>query len=156
MVLFGSLLNQFVSSFTHAMCFQNSHVMQIDSLTFQQGFDQQIQWIRDIYFVFNLQESNIKIYVGVKIQLMVIFLSIQNFELVARTRLLRWNSGGSDDTAHLQLLLLKIRSVRMLQTIIVWSGSLVCQWLFSPAWDAVTLTLDVGFICPFVVIDPTD
>jgi hypothetical protein len=29
-------------------------------------------------------------------------------------------------------------------------------WLFSPAWDAVTLTLDVGFICPFVVIDPTD
>jgi hypothetical protein len=22
--------------------------------------------------------------------------------------------------------------------------------------DAVTLTLDVGFICPFVVIDPTD
>jgi hypothetical protein len=23
-------------------------------------------------------------------------------------------------------------------------------------WDAVTLTLDVGFICPFVVIDPTD
>jgi hypothetical protein len=29
-------------------------------------------------------------------------------------------------------------------------------WLFSPAWDAVTLTLDVGFICPSVVIDPTD
>jgi hypothetical protein len=28
--------------------------------------------------------------------------------------------------------------------------------LFFPAWDAVELTLDVGFICPFVVIDPTD
>ena len=37
---------------------------------------------------------------------------------------------------------------------IVCSRPLV--WLFSPAWDAVTLTLDVGFICPFVVIDPTD
>ena len=61
--------------------------------------------------------------------------------------------GSMDDTAFLPLLLLKIRSVRMLDTI-VCSESLV--WLFSPAWDAVTLTLDVGFICPFVVIDPTD
>jgi hypothetical protein len=41
----------------------------------------------------------------------------------------------------------------MLDTV-VYSGPLV--WLFSPAWDAVTLTLDVGFICLFVVIDPTD
>jgi hypothetical protein len=41
----------------------------------------------------------------------------------------------------------------MLDTI-VCSEPLV--WLFSPAWDAVTLTLDVGFICPFVVIDPAD
>jgi hypothetical protein len=31
---------------------------------------------------------------------------------------------------------------------------LVC--LFSPAWDAIILTQDIGFICPFVVIDPTD
>jgi hypothetical protein len=29
-------------------------------------------------------------------------------------------------------------------------------WPFSPAWDAVIFTLDVGFICPFVVIDPTN
>ena len=29
-------------------------------------------------------------------------------------------------------------------------------WLFCPAWDAVELTLQVGFICSFVVIDPTD
>ena len=29
-------------------------------------------------------------------------------------------------------------------------------WLFSPACDAVQLTRKVGFICPFVVIDPTD
>ena len=29
-------------------------------------------------------------------------------------------------------------------------------WLFSPVGDAVELTLKVGFICPFVVIDSTD
>ena len=49
--------------------------------------------------------------------------------------------------------LLKIRSVRILDTI-VCSETLL--WLFCPAWDAVELTLKVGFICPFVVIDPTD
>ena len=35
-----------------------------------------------------------------------------------------------------------------------WKGFLLL--LFSPAWDAVQLTLQVGFICPFVVIDPSD
>ena len=29
-------------------------------------------------------------------------------------------------------------------------------WLFSPAWDAVKLTLKAGFICPFVINDPTN
>ena len=29
-------------------------------------------------------------------------------------------------------------------------------WLFTLAWDAFVLTLDIGFICPFVVIDPGD
>ncbi len=71
----------------------------------------------------------------------------------SRTRLIRWFNGGSNDTALLPLLLLKIKSFRMLDTI-VCSEPLV--WLFSLAWDAVILTLDVGFICPFVVIDPTD
>ena len=33
------------------------------------------------------------------------------------------------------------------------SGALI--WLFSPAWDAVELTLKAGFICLFVVDDPT-
>ena len=33
------------------------------------------------------------------------------------------------------------------------SGALI--WLFSPAWDAAKLTLKVGFICPFVVDDPS-
>jgi hypothetical protein len=64
-----------------------------------------------------------------------------------------WFNVGSDDAVLLPLLLLKVRSVRMLDTN-VCSEPLV--WLFSPAWDAVILTLDVGFICPFVVIDPTD
>ncbi len=32
---------------------------------FSKNFDQQIQWIRDILFVFDFQESRIKIYVGV-------------------------------------------------------------------------------------------
>ena len=49
--------------------------------------------------------------------------------------------------------LLKIRSVRILDTVICYETLL---WLFSPAWDAVILTLQVGFIRPFVVIDPTD
>jgi hypothetical protein len=74
-------------------------------------------------------------------------------KLVARTRLLRWFNGGSDDAVLLPLLLLKVRSVRLLDTT-VCSEPMV--WLFSPAWDAVILTLDVGFICPFVVIDTTD
>ena len=58
----------------------------------------------------------------------------------------------SDSAVRLRFLL-KIRSVRKLVTIIC-SGTLL--WLFSPAWDAVNLTLEVGFICLFVVIDPTN
>ncbi len=48
------------------------------------------------------------------------------------------------------MFLLKIRSVRILDTI-VCSGPQVR--LFSPAWVAVELTLEFGFICRFVVID---
>ena len=33
-------------------------------------------------------------------------------------------------------------------------GALI--WLFFPALDAVKLILKAGFVCPFVVIDPTD
>ena len=32
----------------------------------------------------------------------------------------------------------------------------VLIWPFSPAWDTVKLTQKVGFICPFVVDDPTN
>jgi hypothetical protein len=55
---------------------------------------------------------------------------------------------------------LKIRSFRVLDTILC-SRPLV--WLFSqfsPAWDAVQvtvqLTLEFGCICLFVIIGPTD
>ncbi len=44
-------------------------------------------------------------------------------------------------------------NIGMLITIL-YSGPLV--WLFSPALNAFKLTLEFGFICPFVVIDPTD
>ena len=50
---------------------------------------------------------------------------------------------GSGNTALLYRFLLKIRSVRILDTI-VCSGSLV--WLFSPAWAAVKLTLAGGWL----------
>ena len=60
---------------------------------------------------------------------------------------------GPDSAVLLLRFLLKIRSVKILDTI-VCSGTLL--WLFSPAWDAVKLTLQVGFTCPVVVIDPTD
>ena len=59
----------------------------------------------------------------------------------------------SDDTALLLLFLLRIGFVRIPDSI-VCLGALV--WLFSQAWDAVELTLEVGCIYPFVVIDPTD
>ena len=76
---------------------------------------------------------------------------------VARVRLLRrFNGGplvGPDSAVLLLRFLLKIRSVRILDTIICSEAFL---WLFSPTWDSVKLTLKVGFICPFMVIDPTD
>ena len=58
---------------------------------------------------------------------------------------------GSDKTVLLSLFLLMIGLVRIPDTI-VCLGALV--WLFSPAWGAVELTLEVGGIYPFVVIDP--
>ena len=60
---------------------------------------------------------------------------------------------GSYDTALRSLFLLRIGFVKIPDTI-VCLGALV--WLFSPAWDAVALTLEAGGICPLVVIDPTD
>ena len=84
-----------------------------------------------------------------------IIVSFWVLKRVARSRLLRWFDGGSDNTALLQSFLLRIGFVRIQDTIVtVFSRPLA--WLFSPAWDAVELTLEVGFIYPFIVIDPTD
>ena len=64
---------------------------------------------------------------------------------------------GPNSVALLLRFLLKIRSFRIPDTIICLGTFL---WLFSPAWDAIEvqdeLILHVGFICPFVVIGPTD
>jgi hypothetical protein len=73
------------------------------------------------------------------LELMEIFVSIKNFETRCSNSAALLVQFWVDDTALLPLLLLKIRSVRMLATI-VCSEPLV--WLFSPAWDAVTITLD--------------
>ena len=66
MVLFGSLLAQFVSSFDRANVLS---IFQIDAVRFidfsAKDFDRWVQWIRDSYFVFNFWKSKIKIYVGV-------------------------------------------------------------------------------------------
>ena len=55
----------------------------------------------------------------------------------------------------LPLFLLKIRSVRILDTV-VWSGHCFGRSLLPGPWDTIELTLIVGFVCPFVVfVDPT-
>ena len=54
------------------------------------------------------------------------------------SRLLRLFNDDADNAALLSWFLLKIRSVRILDTILC-VGSLV--WLFSPSWDAVKLIL---------------
>jgi hypothetical protein len=53
-------------------------------------------------------------------------------KLVDRTRLHRWFNGGSDDTARLPFLLLKIRSVRMLNTIVCSGNSENLQYASVP------------------------
>ena len=70
-----------------------------------------------------------------------------------------WLIRSKDGFRHAALrprYLVRIRFVRVLDRVdtIICSGTL--HWLFSPGWDAVKLTLKVGFIFPFVVIGPTD
>ena len=64
-----------------------------------------------------------------------------------------WVTVGSNCAVLLLRFLLKIRFIRILDTI-VCSETLL--WLFSRVWDAIKITFQVGFMCPFVVIDPTD
>ena len=77
MVLFGSLLDPFVSSFDRA---NGLSIFQFDAVRFidfsAKDFDRWVQWIRDSCFVFNFWKSKIKIYVGVD----AIIVSILSFE----------------------------------------------------------------------------
>ena len=63
MVLFWSLLDQFISSFDFA---NGLSIFQFDALWFihflAKDFDRWVQWIKDSCFVFNYWKSKIKIY----------------------------------------------------------------------------------------------
>ena len=85
-----------------------------------------------------------------------LYWSLSQFRIWKQTvqiRQLRRFNDGIKKADIIPRFLLKIRSVRILDTL-VCSKKLL--WLFSPSWDAVNLTLKVGFIWLFVVIDPTD
>jgi hypothetical protein len=86
------------------------------------------------------------------LELITTIMSILNFN----TRELGCFAGSTMDSDIISLrplFLLRIRSVRLLDAT-ACSEPLV--WLFSSAWDAAELTLEVDLICPFVAIDPTD
>ena len=117
------------------MGFQYSNSMQFDSLTFQQkilidGFNR--LWTVGLSLI---SENLISRF---KFGLMLLLCQFWVLKRVARSQLLHLFNDGSDNTALLSWFLLKIRSVRILDTI-VCSGSLF--WLFSPAWDAVKFIL---------------
>ena len=117
------------------MGFQYSIMMQFDSLTFQQkvlidGFN----GLGTVVLSLSFENPRSRF----MLQLMLLLCRCWILIRFARSQLLRLFNDGSDNTALLSWFLLKIRSVRILDTI-VCSGSLV--WLFSPAWDAVKLTL---------------
>ena len=131
------------------MCFQHSKSMHLNHEFSTEIFDLWMLWIGIIilYLVLRIQRS--KIYVW----LHDILVSFWFWKRVARVRLLCWFNDEVRDAALLPWFLLKIRSVRIMDTI-VCLGTLL--WLFSPAWDAIKLTLKVCFVCPLVVIVPTD
>ena len=63
------------------------------------------------------------------------------WKCIARIRPLPFN------VAFLLQFLMKVRLVRILYAIVcLWT----LHWLFFPAWDAIKLTLKVGFISPFI------
>ena len=161
-----SLLDQFASSFDRAnglSIFQFDAIHRLFSKRFWLMGKMESEWIRNSCFVFNFWNSKIKIYVGAivvdatvvlvvdaivvddAIMLMLLLCWFWVLNRVARSQLLRLFDDGSDNTALLSWFLLKIRSasVRILDRI-VCSGSLVR--LFSPAWDAVKLTLPGGWL----------
>jgi hypothetical protein len=67
---------------------------------------------------------------------------------------LGWFRDGSDDGAI--LLLQHLLRVGYVEKALNDRCAATLVWRLSLAWDAIELTLEVGFICLFVVIDPTD
>ena len=86
----------------------------------------------DSYFVFNPKDSRSKIYVEVYDG----FVSIMFGNALLEFGCFADSMVGPDSAVLLLRFLLKIRSVRKLDTI-VCSGTFL--WLFSPAWDAFKL-----------------
>ena len=103
----------------------------------------------DTYFVFNPKDSRLKNCVEVYDGTVSILNSETRCSSLAASQIQWWVPTVLFSFG----ILLKIRSVRILDTIICL-GTLL--WLFSQARDAVQIILRVGFICPFVVINPTN
>ena len=110
-----------------------------------------VDW--DSYFVFNPKDSRLKIYVEVYDGIVLILNLETHWSCWAASHCFADSMVGPNCAVLLLRSLLKIRFIIILDTI-VCSGTLLL--LFSPAWDAVKLTLQVGFICPLVVIDTTN
>ena len=133
MVLFDSSINQFVSSFDPANVLA---IFEFDAVWFI-DFSARIS-INGFYGLGTVLLSLIYENPRSKFMLELMLLLCRSWmlKLTAGTRLLCWFYDGSYDPALLPWFLVRIRSVRTLDTI-VCSGSLV--WLFSPAWEAVKL-----------------
>ena len=107
MVLFRSLLDQFVLSFDRAdglSIFQFDAVRRIDFSA--KDFGRWVQWIRDSCFVFNFCKSKIKASRFVS-ELILLLCRFWVLKRVARSQLLRLFNDGSDNTALLSWFLLR-------------------------------------------------
>ena len=150
MVLFGSWLERFVSSIIRVNVLP---IFEFDAVGFMNFptaafFDRWTLWIGTIHLPLIPRIQDWKF----MLKFMMVLCWFWILKRIARVRLLCRFDGGPDSVLLLRFLL-KIRSVRILDTI-VCSGTFL--WVFPPTWDAVRLTLKVGFMCPFVVIDPTN
>ena len=142
MVSFGSFLDQFVISFIMLTGFQYSNLMQFYSLTFSKRFwsmgsmelNGLLPGLGTVLLSLNSEIPRSRF----MLELMLLLCPFSVLKRVAPSQLLRLFNDGAYNTVLLSRFLMKIRSVRILDTI-VCSGTLVC--LFSPAWDAVKFNL---------------
>ncbi len=113
MVLFGSLLNQVLSSFTSAYVLS---ILEIDADWFidcsTKILINRFNGLETFFWSLIYQNPRSRF----MLEWMVIFVSIKDFEARCSNSGVCWFNGGSDDTALLPLLILKTRSARMLDT----------------------------------------